>query len=463
MAKEQLGLTKRITTAIKAASLAWGGAQSTRSHLPSGISSTLVGGIPVSAIRLSSDTFYTIHRNHGDIFGCVRELSQGVGVAGWYWENKANPDADPNPQSVKMAEAILTANGTMRAWYREIMEDASIVGNAYYYIEKSLGNGKPLGLCRVDPRTMTAVTDKYGTLIRWIQRAGADMVDFKPEEIVHFVTQKDKNSTVYGISPMEPILWDVRTDLAAMISNYALFENDGVPAAMYVFEDEMSEEQIKIAVEKLKREMRGAENRHRSIAMQGLKEVKTVSITNKDMEFSTLRRLTTEKVCAAYGVPKTLLGYTDGVNYSSNDGQDKKFWEGTIQPYEEQLEEFINRKVLPLLGIVDLNLKFNPRDFDNREWNEASTRADVQLGIMTINEARIERELEPYDTGKHGELVDAPIIYGGLGARPLEDIGVDMDEGIPAVIDEDSAEKALHRLGSLGERVAPYAKQKSKS
>lgn len=461
MPKPKPGLTKRVAAAFKGAALAWGGASVNGSTLQSEISATLIGGVPIGKIRLSTDSLYTIWRNHGDIFGAVRELAQGVGVAGYYWENLNDKEAEPNKESVKAAEGIMTRNQTFRQWIRELVTDVSVAGNSYYYVEKSRGTGKPLGLVRVDPRMMTAVTDKYGVLKSWLQRGATDSQKFEANEVVHFLTLKDPNSPVFGISTLETILWDVRTDLAAMISNYALFANDATPASMYIFEDQMTDEEIARQVKKIQEQLKGAENRHKSIGMKGLKEIKSISITNKDMEFTTLRGITTEKVCAAYGVPKSILGYTDAVNLANGEEQTKKFWEGTIEPLEETIAELINRVLLPAIGVTDVKLCFETRNFDNREWDEASTRADLQLGIRTINEVREIRGLQTLDPNQHGELVDAPIIYGGLGARPLEDIGVDMADGVPAVVDEQSAEKALHRLDHFA-RVASYAKPKGK-
>lgn len=459
MPNQKPGLSKRISNAVKGAVLAWGGASVLGNSLQSEVSATLIGGIPVGKIRLSTDSLYTIWRNHGDVFGAVRELGQGVGVAGYYWENIHDSEAKPNVTSVKNAQAVLNRNQTFRQWIRELVTDMSVSGNAYYYIEKSKGNGQALGLTRIDPRMMTAVTDKYGVLKSWVQRGAADSVVYLPEEIVHLFTLKDPNSPVFGISPLEPILWDVRTDLAAMISNYALFSNDSTPASMYVFEEQMTDEEIGRQVKKIQEQLKGAENRHKSIGMKGLKEIKTVSITNKDMEFTVLRGITTEKICAAYGVPKSVLGYTENVNLANGVEQTKKFWEGTIEPLEEALAELINRVLLPAIGVADVKLCFETRNFDNREWDESSTRADLQLGILTINEVREMRGKLVYDENQYGELVNAPVIYGGLGARPLEDIGVDMSDGIPPVVDEASAEKALHRLDHFG-RVASYAKPK---
>src|SRR3989339_552480 len=461
MPNKTYGLIDRVAQSIKAGVLAWGGAQTSSTSLQSEIAATLIGGVPVSQIRLSTDSLFTIWRNHGDVYGAVRELTQSVGVAGWDWENVADPEKDPNSASVKKAEEILGKNQTIRQWLKEMITDANVGGNAYYHIDKSIGNGQPLGLTRIDPRMITAVTDEYGTLVRWIQNAfGSDMVTFKPEEVVHFILTKDPNSPVFGLSPLEPILWDVRTDLAAMVSNYALFMNDAQPASMYVFEEAMTDEEIERAVKKLQDKLKGAENRHKSLGMKGLKEIKTISITNKDMEFSALRKLSTEKVCAAYGVPKSILGYTEDINLANGEEQTKKFWEGTIEPLQESVQELINRVLLPVLGITDIKFVFESRKFDNREWNEASTRADLQLGVLTINEVREARGYVPYEEGAFGELVKTPIIFGGLGARPLDDIGIDNDDGIPSIVDEEGAEKALHRIEALANRYASYGKNK---
>lgn len=438
--------------------LAFGGSGDQATSLQSEITASLVGGVPIGNIRISTDSLFTIWRNHGDVFGCVRELVQGVGVAGYYWENAADQEKDPNPLSVKTAEGVLTFYQTIRQWKQELIRDVSVGGNVYYHLEKSMGNGSAIALQRIDPRTMSVVTDKYGTIIRWIQRVKNDTVSYKPEEILHFKTLSDPNSPVFGISPLEPILWEVRTDLAAMVANYSLFENDSVPAAMYILDDEIPDTEQDRAVKKLQEQLKGAENRHKSIAMKGLKDIKQISISNKDMEFSVLRNLTTEKVCAAYGVPKSILGYTDAVNLANGEEQTKKFWESSIEPIEEQVVEFVNKQLLPALGISDIKFAFEARKFDNREWNEASTRADLQLGIMTINEVREERGRQKFDPVEMGDLVDKPILYGALGARPLEDVGVDPSMDVPPIIDEVQAQKELMRIESIYKRTKYGAK-----
>lgn len=432
------------------------------------ISGADLGGLNLKDHRVNSQSLYTIYRSHADVFSCIRELHQGVGVAGYEWEDLKDSSKVPNMKSVQVIESLInsrTGRFTFRKFKDEIIRHGGISGNAYVFIEKSV-TGKILDLDIIDPRSMYVVTDKYGVVLYWIQKVKNDTQRFEPDEIAHFVFTKDPDSPVFGLSPIEPIVWDVRTDMAAMVSNYVFFENDAIPAAHYILNDDIGEKEQARAIQELERQIKGAEKRHKSIAVSGIKEIKTLAISNKDMEFHVLRRFTTEKVCSAYGVPKSILNYTDGVNYSNGKEQTEKFWEGTIEPLEKQFAEFINKTLLPLLGIDDIQLVFNPRSFDNREWNEASSREDVKQGILTINEARELRGKEPYDPKLVGEFVDKPVIWAGAGVRPLEDIGVDLADVDPSSID--GAQKSIELIDNMINRHNygrrdPQAVQNSKS
>lgn len=68
----------------------------------------MFGGMSLSGVRLTTESFFTLWRNHGDVFGAVREISQSVGVAGYYFENVNDADKDPNPQSVAVVESAIS-------------------------------------------------------------------------------------------------------------------------------------------------------------------------------------------------------------------------------------------------------------------------------------------------------------------------------------------------------------------
>lgn len=401
-----------------------------------------VGGFFLGNHRIRLQDLYTIWRNSVDLFAAVREISENVGQAGYKWLNATDAEKDPNPGSVKVAEFVLNAKKTFRSLKRNIMRDAYVAGSSFIHLEMNAG-GKPLGLQEIDPRTLKVVTDKYGTIIKWIQQVKADTVMFEPNEILPFSMFSDPDNPVFGISPVETAVWEIRSDQAAVINNYAFFQNSAVPAAQYILEEGLSDAEVKKTIELINDQLKGSENRHKSAALKGVKEIKVLGISPKDMEHEVLRRLTTEKVCAMTGVPKSILGYTDDVNLANGQEQTQKFWEGTINPVQEALAEWVNTKLLPVLGISDIKLEFETRSFDDREWNEASTRADVQNGILTINEARKFRGLPEFDEAIAGEFVNKPMVYG-VTVTPIEDVGVDLSGSDPMNGDQiDAAVKMI--------------------
>ena len=354
---------------------------------------------------------------------------------------------------VKLAETVLNTGRTFRQFKRRLIQDAEVTGNCYLHIEKN-DAGAVLRLTFVDARTMTVVTDSYGDVVRWIQRYKGKTVEFDPDEILHFKITDDPNSPVFGLSPLETMFWDVKTDLAAQISNFAFFENDAVPAAQYILDEDLSDEEVNKAIEKLEEQFRGAEKRHQGAVMKGVREVKVLAFSQKDMEFNVLRRFTTEKVCAGFGVPKSILNYTDEVNYANGQEQTKKFWEGTIEPLQEAVQEFFNTKLLPAIGVNDIKLKFETRKFDDQTQMENGQRSDLVLGIRTINEIREARDLEPFDSAENGEWVDKPLIYG-RGVTPVEDIGVDTGGGtLPTAADVTQLSVVLRQIDEASQRYA---------
>jgi hypothetical protein len=134
------------------------------------------------------------------------------------------------------------------------------------------------------------------------------------------------------------------------------------------------------------------------------------------MEFISLRHFTTERICSAMWVPKTILWYSDNVNYSTSDNQYRKFIENTINPLEKTIEHIINI----LIKDTWINFEFiKNQDF----WiEEKITRYEklLNMWVMTINEIRADLWLELHDN----ENANIPIIKSGYVL--IDDIWVDV-------------------------------------
>lgn len=414
-------------------------------------------GTPLANIRISVDALFTVWRNQGDVYACIRELSQNVGSNGYKWENAIDPDKDANPSDYAEMERVFAASGGLTAIVRRIVRDVSIAGNAYFHIQRN-GGGKVLKLKAIDARTMNVICLEDGSIKSWVQKVGMKTQTFAPEEIYHVKIDDDPNSPVFGLSPLEPIIWEVRTDIAALLSNYEFFENSARPDTQYILDESLDIEAQDDVIKQIQDTLKGAENHHKALAIKGVKDVKILTVNPRDMEYNILRRFTTEKVCSVLGVPKTVINYTDGVNYSTSDSQSKKFWEGTIGPWSSVIATSLNDDLAPRFGVKSSKIRFNDRRFDSEE----SVREDLKLGVITINEARQKRGMEFYDPADMGEFVDKPIIFNGASAMPVLDVGQDPQPMAPDpnADEEANAGKAAKFIKGLADKYL-YARSKT--
>ncbi|RMG76222.1 MAG: phage portal protein, partial [Bacteroidetes bacterium] len=210
--------------------------------------------------RISINTFYTVWRSNSDVFSAVRELYEGVASEGFSFVQ----DDVENTELSKIFDF-----GNLK---EQIIRDLKISGNVYFFLQKGSGTGRITRVSLIDPRTMSVITDEYGNIIRWIQTVKGQTTEFAPDEILHFYDVRDPDSPVFGLSPIEPVFWEVMTDQAAMLRNYAFFDNGAVPAAQYILEEGLSDQEARRAVELIKEQTQGPKNAHKSIVLRGIKE-----------------------------------------------------------------------------------------------------------------------------------------------------------------------------------------------
>jgi hypothetical protein len=227
-------------------------------------------------------------------------------------------------------------------------------------------------------------------------------INYSRDEVAFFQLEEDPNNTYNGLSILEWIIWEALSDQEASKRNFYFFKNNWVPNAVFMIDDswEYSEDEIKIVSDKIKADLTGSENAHKFIISNWIKDVKTIALTNKDIEFINLRKLTTEKVCATFGVPKNILWYVDDVNFSNWVTMSENYVEYTIAPNAKFLEyiinSFYNKFIDKTLFSKWITIKLDSESVNKREFIEKWQREDIKLWIITINEIRKERWLEEY-------------------------------------------------------------------
>lgn len=367
-------------------------------------------------VEISINTFYQLYRRNGDIRTCIRKTAKKIWVRGVYLET-ATGQIINNTKLVKRITQLFSMP-TFLDFKVESLKHLMVWGELYITPNMDLANNL-VAFQILDPRTMTKLIDSYGEIsgYRQFSHKGGSKT-YSVDEIAYYQFEKDNDNEAFWLSALEGVVWDALTDLNANKSNYYFFDNDSVPRAVFLLNDGMDyeDEEVINQVEALQTQMKGAKNKHKSIASNLIKDVKPIAITNKDMEFINQRKLTTEKVCATLEVPKSLLGYVDNVNYANAENLYKTWIETTIRPYEEYFEFIINEVLkkfaLDFSGIV---VQLEGEDLNDIYKDHDDQRADVDKGILTINEVREDRGLEPLEetapveTGKSFKKKDISI------------------------------------------------------
>ena len=137
--------------------------------------------------------------------------------------------------------------------------------------------------------------------------------------------------------------------------------------------------------------------------MKWVKEVVKLQDKITDAEFLEMRKFTLENVCALFGVPKTILWYTEGVNYSNADKQFIEYIENTIKPTEETISMFITG-ILEDLGFEDIKFEFIDDHIDQKQVKSKTVIELSNNGIITPNEAREEIGLEQFKLKEANDL-----------------------------------------------------------
>lgn len=391
------------------------------------------------ALPINWRVLYSEYRRHPDVFACVREIADGVGGNGFNWISTLDPEVEPNEASIQKAETVMAGflpGQTSRSLLRNTTKHQMIGGNAFWALNKNQSGDEIVEIQLLPPKHISLVVQNDEVIKYIFQKPGFEAIEYPLDEIIQFSYDTDTESELWGMAPLEVLVWEVRTDLGAMWSNYAVF-TQGQRGVHYILDPGMTKDQQDAAIDTIKKKLTGAKNRHQAFAMAGVKEVKALDVSPKEMEFPLLRKMATEKISAAFGVPKSIIGYRDTANEATASKTDRRnFHENTVRPLEEYLAEKINRELLPVLGIDDIAFTFNPTSFEEIEDNEKRAKELVEGGLITLNEGRRMTGRQPVDSN---ELANELLVKSNM--QTLRSIGSDSnsDELIKAITDLEKA------------------------
>ena len=265
----------------------------------------------------------------------------------------------------------------------------SLWGSAFWAIEEDGAGGWELWPLR--PDRVRVLPDRETYVRGFVYLGALGPVAYTAGEMV-WIRYFNPLEEHAGLSPLAPLRLSVDMGSDATRFNRNFFKNSAQPDLIFTTEETMSDDEVDEFYQRWERRYRGPGNAHRPAIANFIKDIKTLGMSHREMEFIQGLRWSLEDVSRTYGVPMPLLSDFQRATFSNVNAAERFFWRNTMVPEMVFLEEQLNQKLLPLLGHPDLRLEFDLSSVEAlREDQTARVDRDVKLldrGVLTINEVR---------------------------------------------------------------------------
>ena len=279
-----------------------------------------------------------------------------------------------------------------------------LTGNSFW--EKLKGKG----ISPLIPTNITPVMEG-SKLLGYKYSEGAKQRYLSVDDVLHD-RYIDPQRPYWGVGKLAKIGRWVDT---SFFSNEFLrrFFINGASFGGFIESEADSEERINLIKLGLQQSHAGVQNAHKWGVLPKGSKATSVAQKMSDIEMGATDDRYRDKILAAFGVPKTLVGLTTEVNRASAEASEYIYAKYTIKPIVDDLIEFLNVNVAPLFDTAG-NLYFAYDEFVPKNQEIILKEREIALNkqpYMTVNEVRATVGLPKVPGGD--------VVYGNAMQVPL--------------------------------------------
>ena len=267
-------------------------------------------------------------------------------------------------------------------------------GSAFWMLDRDAGGNRELWPLR--PDRVSIVPDREEYIRGFVYHGRSRMVALTPDEVVWF-RYFNPLEEYAGLSPVAPARLAVDMGRDGLRFNRNFLRNSAQPDFVMLTSEQMNDSEIEDFYRRWEARYRGPANAHRPAVASFVRDIKTLGLSHRDMDFIQGLRWSLEEVSRAFGVPRPLLSDLERATFSNVNAAERFFWRNTMVPEMTFLAEQVTRKLFPLLGYPDLEMEFDLSAIEALADDEnARASRESQLldrGVLTINEVRRSRGL----------------------------------------------------------------------
>ncbi len=267
-------------------------------------------------------------------------------------------------------------------------------GAAFWAVEHD-DEGRP-EIWPLRPDRISIVPDRREHVRGFVYHGRTGQVAYTTDEMV-WLRYFNPMDDYAGLSPMAPVRLAADMGKDALRFNRNFLRNSAQPDFVMLTNETMNDHEIDEFYRRWEARFRGPAQAHRPAVASFVRDIKTLGLSHREMDFIQGLRWSLEEVSRAFGVPKPLLSDLERATFSNVNAAERFFWRNTMAPEMGFLAEQVTRKLFPLLGYGGLEMQFDLAAIEALAEDEnARVTRDSQLldrGVLTINEVRRSRNL----------------------------------------------------------------------
>lgn len=303
---------------------------------------------------------------------------------------------------------------TMREFWRDLIAEYVLMGNAFILCRGTTENGPPNELQVMDVSEVGIAKDKQGYPAGYKYGVEGKLISLR--DVIHLRKFNPENRW-WGMSPTEILLNPILSSWYIDRLNIDWFKRGGIPPGILTTDHILSDPEAKGLQDRWMAKHGGMDKKHDIAVMSSGLKFQIVGVTHKDMEFEGQSRWNREMVLMLFGVPPVVAGDLQHASYANAKEQKRQFWEMTVIPTLCEVKGIINEIMIPRFWpskgwIVEHDLSQVPEL--QEDANAKATRHQIYIttGTLTVNEVRTDLNREPVPWGD--EPPAAPSPFGAM-------------------------------------------------
>lgn len=395
------------------------------------------------------------------IYRCIKKRGESVGMVPWRAYEKGTNRPLPDHPLEKLIR-FPNPYSDCKDFFESLVTFLDLAGNCYVEVVYVRDIPRHLYLLRPDwmkpiPHETTFIS---GYEMKVDNRAP---IQFDPHEVIHFKYLDPMNQYV-GMSPLTAASRTIATENAIISWNKGILDNNAMPGGILKVPSQTLLPEDRASLQEEIEEGFSGYNRSRPMILWGGMDWQQLGLSQKDLDFLQQRNLNKYEICALYGTPPAVVGANEDPTYSNHETSRLSYWEDTIIPILEWIQNRFNYRLSPFFG-ENVELRYDLSEVPAMQHSFLKKLEMAgKLVSMHVPFNRVNERLNlGFDSLPWGDTAWVPMSLVPLGDT-ISSIGDDREEVPPDVddLEEEEGEGTLSGGGDENQEGSSYLIQRGK-